>query len=145
MTEQEIIELLEAAASSHDPDFVEYALQCADASGLKPTYVPALISILKSPEHHSHEDIVSALQILKDPRAAEALFNAALIQHEYLVYDERFALARKCTWALADIGTPDARGYLERLGASSNTFIAAHAQKRLDNWENEKDRKGWHQ
>jgi HEAT repeat protein len=143
MTDLNIIEMLEAAALSRAPDFVERAVQCAYADGLKAAYVPALIAILKNSEHHRHEDVVTALQTLKDPISADALFNAAFIEHEYLNYDEHFGLARKCTWALADIGSPEARSFLERLAASSNKFIAAFAQERLDCWEKEKQRKGW--
>lgn len=142
MTDQDSVALLEAAAVSSDPYFVEHALECVGAH--KAAYVPALIALLKSPYHHCHEDIVSGLQRLKHAGACEALFNAALIRHEYLDYDENFGLARKCTWALADIGSPEAQGYLRNLAAGSNKMIAAYAQKRLDRWDEEQHRKGWH-
>lgn len=144
MTELEIIEMLEAATISCDPDVVESAVRCAYTEGLKTTYVPALVEILKRTEHQRHEDVVTALQVLKDSRAADALFGAALTQHEYLNYDENFGLARKCTWALADIGSPAALSYLKTLATNSNKIIAAYAQERLDCWDEEKQRKGWH-
>jgi len=50
-------------------------------------------------------------------------------------------LARKCTWALADIGTPSARSLLETLATNDNEIIAHYAQKRLEQW-NSVNRKG---
>ena len=66
-------------------------------------------------------------------------------QHDYLDHDECFGLARKCTWALADIGTPEARAGLDRLALSPHGMIAEFAQKRLDQWEKELQRKGTRQ
>jgi hypothetical protein len=47
---------------------------------------------------------------------------------------EELALVRKCTWALADIGTPEAKARLQDLAKSLNAQIAGYAQKRLDRW-----------
>ena len=82
------------------------------------------------------------LQDLCVPETADALATAALIKHEYLEYDNSYAFARKCTWALADIGTPQALANLEYLAQTSDPDVAAYAQKRLDNWEHELHRKG---
>jgi hypothetical protein len=59
-----------------------------------------------------------------------------------LHYDEFFNVARKCTWALADIGTPEAHAKLQLLAKNENPMIAQYAQKRLDGWEREMSRKG---
>lgn len=143
MTELEMTKTLEVAAKSHNPLLIEDAIQNAYAYGLSRAFVPALIEILKCSEHQCHEDVVSALQILKPPGAVDALFEAAITPHDYLNYDEVFGLARKCCWALADIGSPEARNHLESLATNANEIIAAHAQKRLDCWEAEKPRKGF--
>lgn len=140
-TEKENLRLLDAAAASGDAFAIENAVRRAYSDGLKTAYAPTLIEILTQTNHRRHEDVVTALQILKDPRAADALFQAALIQHDYLNYDENFGLARKCTWALADIGSPTAFEYLQRLAAGSNGVIAGYAQKRLERWEDESERK----
>jgi HEAT repeat protein len=60
---------------------------------------------------------------------------------EYLQYDENFALARKCTWALTDIGTDAAMAKLQELAGSSNPKIRSYARKRLENWQGEIHRK----
>jgi len=79
---------------------------------------------------------------LRSPAAVDALERTAHAVHGYLAYDDGFALARKCTWALADIGTPEAQQALVRLAACDNSIIASYAQKRLTNWQNEFHRKG---
>lgn len=96
---------------------------------------------LVMPWHTRHEDLASGLQKMRVPETVDALFAAATAQHPYLDYDEFFGLARKCTWALADIGTPLARQRLAELAANPNPTIAEYAQKRLDRWEAEAHRK----
>ncbi|MFO0828315.1 MAG: SseB family protein [Phycisphaerales bacterium] len=92
--------------------------------------------------HHLHEDIVRSLQLLKHAPAVDVLAAAALTKHEYLAYDNSYALARKCTWALADIGTDAAREKLAALSRCTDATIAGYAQKRLDRWDHERGRKG---
>ncbi len=72
----------------------------------------------------------------------DALERTAHVVYDYLAYDDGFALARKCTWAPADIGTPEAQQALTRLSACDNSIIASYAQKRLAKWQDELHRKG---
>jgi hypothetical protein len=138
---QDALDALVNAAKSEDADAVENALYQAYKAGITTEYVPVLIELLGMSWHQRHEDIVSSLQALKDPLAVEPLYRAALVTHTYLDYDEFFGLARKCTWALADIGTLEAQSRLATLAQSENPQIAQYAQKRLDNWQAEKARK----
>jgi hypothetical protein len=103
---------------------------------------PLLAELLLVPWHQKHEDIALALQRLRVPATIDALARAAVIKHSYLAYNDSHALARKCTWALADIGTPEARAHLENLAGVDDAEIASYAQKRLDNWDDELGRKG---
>jgi HEAT repeat protein len=130
------------AILAKDAEQVEIALEKYFSTGFLPEYVPALIELLGKPWHYCHEDIVSVLQRLKDSRAVDALYEEAHSEYDYLNYDDRYGLARKCTWALADIGTPEAKAKLEQLARESNQLVAEYAQKRLINWEEEKSRKG---
>ena len=130
------------AIEARDADRVEFALYDCSKSGLTPEHVPTLIKLLGQPWHYRHEDVVNALQELKDPRAVVALYEEAHAAYEYLAYDEFYGLARKCTWALADIGTPEARAKLEALAREDNELVAGYARKRLDQWDSELDRKG---
>jgi hypothetical protein len=103
--------------------------------------VPTLITVLSSPHHYLHEDIALELQHRRDPRAVDALAAAALLKFDYLAFNNSYAFARKCTWALADIGTTAAREKLRALAQNSDEEIAGYAQKRLDNWDDELSRK----
>jgi hypothetical protein len=103
--------------------------------------VATLVALLRAPSHYRHEDVARYLQELRDPRAIEALFETAHVNHAYLEHSPG-VLARKCTWALADIGTPEAYERLRTLAAGSDARVAAYAQKRIDAWSEEADRKG---
>ncbi len=137
-----ILSTLRKAIDRCDPDGVEDALNQAFGAGLTTDLIPTLIELVELPWHYRHEDVVSALQELKPPSAVRALRRAAVVTHAYLDYDEFFGLARKCTWALADIGTEDAKAALNDLAATENKIIAGYARKRLENWEQERHRKG---
>lgn len=104
--------------------------------------VPTLVELLRARWHTRHEDTARWLQQLRDPRAVDALFETAFSKFPYLEYDNSYALARKCTWALADIGTPEARAKLEELARGADAEIAGYAQRRLDHWDSELKRKG---
>lgn len=106
-----------------------------------PDYPLILAKLLLSTNHQRHEDIAHTLQGFKDLRTVDALFQAALVIHDHLHYDEFFGLARKCTWALADIGTPEALSKLQLLAKGENQLIAGYAQKRIDSWKSERHRK----
>src|SRR5262245_41595340 len=132
--------LNEAAHSQSNPD-LEAAMIIGSAFGSTSAHVPILCELLCENWHFQHEEIVLTLQRLKDARAVDALYEASLISHQYLSYDKFYGLARKCTWALADIGTRDALTKLQLLAGCGNALIAKYAQNRLDNWDNEQDRK----
>ena len=97
------------AIDARDADAFERAVGAAFGVGLPADLAGVLAAALIMPWHTRHENFATALQRMKDPSAVDALFEAALSRHDYLDYDEFFSLARKCTWALADIGTPAAR------------------------------------
>ena len=106
--------------------------------------IPLLIKILAYLNHYNHEDIVRLLQQARDSRAVDALYNAALNIPEYQAdYDDGAALARKCTWALADIGNEEAYHKLQLLAEHNNPEIAGYAHKRLRLWHEELSRKAY--
>jgi len=130
------------AIRDRNADAFESALVSVSRSRPPPGLARALSDALLMPWHCRHEDVARMLQKLREPCSVDALFEAATSRHDYLDYDECFCLARKCTWALADIGTPEARARLEKLALSPNGVIAEFAQKRLNQWEKELQRKG---
>jgi hypothetical protein len=89
--------------------------------------------------HKLHENLASWFQQKKNPLAIELLYKTAF--REDLDVFEYKPLARKCVWALADIGTIEAKKYLLKMSKSGDKIIEGFAQKRLDNWANELPRK----
>ncbi len=138
----EAARLLNESIRSEDATAAEKAVTAAYNSGLHQCHASALIALLEARWHHSHEDVAHSLQFLRCPEAVRALETTTHSHLEYLQYDNGYALKRKCTWALADIGTVEAREALERIAKSDDQQIAAYAKKRLDCWERERVRKG---
>lgn len=127
---------------AQDASAFESALVEAYRVGLSRELHDVLTEAIVMDFHTRHEDIAHALQKIKHPASVDALFSAATRAHEYLEYDELFGLARKCTWALADIGTDAARARLRELAQDPNPIIAGYALKRLNHWDEESSRKG---
>lgn len=134
--------LLENASKERNSEDLECALLVGFGFGFAPKQADLLCGVLEDDWHISHEDIVSALTELRASNAVDALERTAYARYQYLNYDEIFGLARKCTWALADIGTAEAHQALTRLASSDNPLIADYASKRLTNWQMEMHRKG---
>ncbi len=132
--------LLKAIAAL-DGNAFELAVSAAFQAGLPIELADIFTEALTMTWHTRHEDLASALQQMKAPESIDALHAAAVTTHAYLDYDEFFGLARTCTWALADIGTPTARDKLTALAKHPNSVIAGYARQRLERWEEELPRK----
>ena len=125
-------EELERAAHARDGGALECALTLGGfMGGLDRRHVPLLSRVLPEPWHHCHEDIAWALQHLASAGSEEALYVTAVADYSYLDYDEVFALARKCAWALGDIGTPAAVQKLRLLLQSDNPVKREHALEQI--------------
>lgn len=143
-----LIALMESAIASGKAEEADTAIGIAygfknDKAFGKRAVLP-LLALLKMDGHYNHEGIIGILQRIKDARAVEGIYNASLLYHSYLAYDDTSGLARKCTWALADIGNEEAYEKLRLLAANPNVHVAGYAQKRLDSWEKEQSRKAFH-
>jgi hypothetical protein len=122
---------LERARATRSSEDIQALLLVAFAFQLSPGWAPTLAALIEEPWHRAHEDLASALQDLRDPSTAQALYNAACARHQYLDFDESHALACKCIWALHDIATPPARALLEQLSASMLAPVRECARARL--------------
>jgi hypothetical protein len=143
-----LITLMESAIASGKAEDADEAIGIAygfrsDKAFGKQAVLP-LLALLEMEGHYRHEDITSILQSIKDSRAVDGLYDAALRYHSYLSHDDTSALARKCTWALADIGNEPAYRKLQLLASNPNIYLAGCAQKRIDSWEKEQNRKAFH-
>jgi HEAT repeat protein len=103
---------------------------------------PVLAQALEEPWHELHEDIARTLQLCRDPRTVPALARGARTKHPYLAHDDSHAFARKCIWALADVGTPEAHAHLQELAQEADPEVAGYARRRLTRWNEERERKG---
>ncbi|TCK98930.1 hypothetical protein BXY66_3993 [Shimia isoporae] len=120
----------EAVIAENAGAFEDALAACAQANQLD-GLCDVLTEALSGDWHFRHEDLARAIQQLRCPSAVAALEARALSCPDYLEWDDNFALARKCTWALADIGTPEARGALERLSRCDIPKVRGFAAKRL--------------
>lgn len=139
MKKEDVLNRLRKAIESNSADLVERAVTDVHSFGYNSDFVPHLIALLKANWHFRHEDIALALQWTKDNRATKTLLKTAQSTFQYLDYNHSYALARKCTWALADIGTNEAKQALIELSQWHDEEIAGYALKRLNKWE-EKNR-----
>jgi len=101
-----------------------------------------LCQIFEADWHQSHEDMARSFQGASNPVTSESLYKVALGEFEYLNWNDNYPLQRKCTWALADIGTPQAKEFLEQIKETANDTIAEFAAERLTEWDTEQRRKG---
>ena len=90
--------------------------------------------------HTVHDNIASGFQTRSHPSTAKFLYQK--IQNNKIPEFDYKPVSRKCVWALADIGTDEAKEYLVKLSNSEDSIIKDYSNKRLENWNNELERKG---
>ena len=109
---------------------------------LPPEAVELINELILADWHKQHEDLARSLQRHRRTTSVSALERAAQLTLPYLVEQQTLdAFHRKCTWALADIGTLEARNALIKLSRCDDIELAGYAQKRLDQWDDEIPRK----
>jgi hypothetical protein len=122
--------LSEAADLQSGDDLESMLAICGHFGALTSNAVPLLCRLLLAGFHTRHEDVARYLQDLRDIRSIQSLYDACFLNLPYF-YDDGDALARKCTWALHDIGTPDAFVALRKLTRHPRPSVVAFALKRL--------------
>jgi FMN phosphatase YigB (HAD superfamily) len=125
------LKMLEEAHGQRSEDDVECGLLLAFTFGLSREFVDTLIRLSDADWHHSHEDVVMALDNLRDKRAIDAFYRAALKLHPYLEYDDDRALAGKALWALGNLADPIADEKLRQLARSDQAIVREYATKQL--------------
>ena len=128
-----VVQLLENAYSEKNADDVEYSLSIGFMFNLfSKFYSDILCKLIEEDWHFSHENIASIFQELKLPETVDCLYKTVLKQFKYLEYDEFFALAVKCIWALGEIRTAEAKEKLKLLTQSNNKIIKENALMQLE-------------
>jgi len=120
--------LLETTLVEQEANDVEYLLTAIFHFKLFiEDYVDILCKLADETWHFQHENIASIFQKIKSPKTVECLYKTTLTQFDYLEFDDSFALAVKCIWALGDINTVESRKKLELLTQSGNEIISKNA------------------
>lgn len=126
------LEALQAAVSARD---VEALRSAVGAAHLSSDAVPILARVLLEDWHDAHEDIAFELGLIGDRRAVDVLVKAARIPFAHLVeWGNLQSFQRKCAYALARIGSPEARTALETLAFESDPKLREYAREGLSKW-----------
>jgi hypothetical protein len=142
-----ILQSLKDAIKNQDGVAVELALflgsyfidfcEIESKSKFSNDLISILRELMEEDWHYSHEWLVSTFQTV------EILYRTALRKFDYLAYDDAYALAVKCIWALGDIDTPESMDKIRLLLSSDNPIIKKNAieQLRLHNARKRKNAK----
>lgn len=103
------------------------AIICND--GADSDYTDILLKLLDEKWHISEEDIISVLELIKDPKSVDKLFEVAVDVPDY---DDMRAIAKKCMWALSAINTPEAVEKLKQLEKVDDPIIKENATFQLE-------------
>lgn len=128
-----IKELLISAYNEKNSDDIYFIINLVSYFKLiNETYIEIFCKLLNSHSHYMHEDIARQLQLLKAEKAIEVLYQTALTKFEYLEYDNSYVLARKCMWALGDIGTDKAIEKLRFLANVDDEELREYAMEQFN-------------
>lgn len=124
--------MLEAAYDEKNEEDIDYLFYIGFTFNVfNENDVDYLCKLMREPWHHQHEDIATLFDFLKSSLSIECLYEAAITEFEYLSYDNSYALAVKCIWALGNINSIDSRQKLQLLSKSENKIIRENAIKQL--------------
>lgn len=141
MEKEDLIYLFEIALKNKNSNQIEEAIIETSKFLDRNEFEIYLSKLLSLDWHFSHEEIATTLQQIGSKNSIDALFSAVTNKFKYLYYDDSKAFARKCIWAIADIGSNKAKEALIELSKIEDTEIAEYAKKRIENWNKEMDRK----
>lgn len=131
--DEELYEMLNFAYKQHSDMNIEIALYLIFKYELfDEKYLDLLNNLILCDWHKQHENIAMILQKLKSPKSVNCLYITINKKYSYLKYDDNYALAVKCVWALGDIGNEEAKEYLKKLLKSENDIIRNNAIKQLE-------------
>ena len=128
---EHICDLLKSALKNPDAKEAEAANLLGWKFGFPRSCLVPLNTLLTEDWHEVHEDLAMALGDLRDPSSIDPLCRAALMDLDYLAYDQACALAAKCCYALGAINTEEAIEKLRALAQSENPAKAAAAKRQL--------------
>ena len=130
----EVQTLIQTAITNQDADAFD------DATFLEAYFGYAHVDVhllLTQTWHHQHEDFIGLLQHQKSPASVPALKAAIALKPQlaYLDYDDYGAYYKKCLWALAAIGTPEAIAVIRECVSAEDEQLREEAVYRLHKLE----------
>lgn len=125
----ETLSLLKKNVENRDVKGLSNTLAVIYKDGADSDFTGLLLSLLDEDWHTSEEDIVGILEIIKDPKSVDKLYDVAVNVPDY---DDMRALAKKCMWALSSINTPEAVEKLKLLRESNDPIIKENATFQLE-------------
>ncbi len=126
------VRLLAEAYEAKDAEDLQCALIVGHTFGFAPGHADILCRLVEADWHVSHEDVVSALDVLQTPDAVRALFRATQWIPGHLNFDENRSFAVKAIWALGKIPGSEAERNLEALARSDNAILRKTAAEQLE-------------
>jgi hypothetical protein len=140
MSKQKTIDSFKAIMNTQDGDKAWDFFELDFTHFSEDEQVMMAMDLFEQNWHKLHENLASWFQQKRNPLAIDLLYKTAF-RPDLDIFDYK-PLARKCAWALADIGTNEAKEYLQKMSKSGDKIIESFAQKRLDSWTKELSRKG---
>lgn len=126
---KETLSLLKENAKNEDQEGLETTLSVLFYDGADADYTDILLQLLDEKWHISEEDIISVLELIKDPKSVDKLYEVALDVPDY---DDMRAIAKKCMWALSAVNTPEAIQKLKLLKKVDDPIIKENAIFQLE-------------
>ena|SRR5688572_7188363 len=126
------VKLLDDASQARNAEDLHGALVVGYAFGFGPEHIDILCGLVDDDWHYCHEDVVSALDKLRTPKAIEALFRATQWIPQSLEYDDSRALAVKAIWALGNLQSREADMKLEALARADDAILQRTAAEQLE-------------
>ncbi|MEN5197510.1 HEAT repeat domain-containing protein [Sphingobacterium faecium] len=121
---KETLSLLKNNVTNKDEKGLANTLAVLCNDGADSDYTDILLQLLDEKWHISEEDIISVLELIKDPKSVNKLYEVALDVPDY---DEMRAIAKKCIWSLSAINTPEAVQKLKLLTKVDDPTIKENA------------------
>ena len=116
--------LLHESIEKKDEDLLSSTLAVLFYDGADIDYTEDLLKLLKVDWHILEEDIIQVLEIIKDPKSIETLYELALFVPDY---DEMRSLAKKCLYALSAINTKESIEKIKILSTFDDDIIRENA------------------
>lgn len=126
---EETLSLLKDNVANKNEKGLANTLAVIFYDGADSDYTDILLHLLDEKWHISEEDIISVLELIKDPKSVDKLFEVALDVPDY---DDMRAIAKKCIWALSAINTPEAIQKLKLLEKVDDPIIKENATFQLE-------------